>query len=129
MGFNLMIGFFELINKAKKANDALAQKKEKERKKAERERLKKEKMAKRVLKPKKVAVDGANKEPVNILEEIKMKNAKGTLSPSKAKNDVVGYEKVKSEGRPKKKVIANGDKKIKKNKSSRMSMKNLFKSK
>merc|ERR1712228_103863 len=105
--FNIFIGFFEHINKAKKANDALTKKREKERKKAERERLKKEKMAKRGLKPKKVETDGKNKEPVNILEEIKMKNEKGTLSPSKAKNDIVGYEKIQSNGRPKKKKRAN----------------------
>merc|ERR1712176_1487227 len=105
---------FEQINKAKTANDALAVKKEKER-----ERLKKEKMAKRGLKPKKI--ESKSNEPVNILEEIKMKKAKGTLSPSKAKKDIVGYEKVqKIEGRPKK------DKNVKK---SRISMKGIFKKK
>ena len=50
-------------------------------------------MAKRGLKAKVKTEDGPN-EPTNILDEIKMRSAKGTLSPSEMKDDVVGYEKV-----------------------------------
>ena len=93
--FRLFITFFESINKAKKQNADLEKKREKQRKKEERERAKAERMKKRGLKPKN-GINGGKKsdEPVNILEEIRMKNAKGTLTPSKAKNDIVGYEKV-----------------------------------
>merc|ERR1712032_450418 len=61
--FKLFITFFEQINKAKKQNDDLAKKKEKQRKKEERERLKKERLAKKGLKPKKNGGSGKSEEP------------------------------------------------------------------
>ena len=92
--FKIFLKFFELIARAKQQNKDLAKKRETARKRAERERKKKEKMAKRGMRPS-VKVDvGGVEEPHNILEEIKAKSAKGTLSPSQAKDDVVGYEKV-----------------------------------
>ena len=91
--FKQFLKFFELIAKAKKQNADLAKKREKQRKKEERERKKKERMAKRGLKPTAKAKQGPP-EPSNILEEIRMKSMRGTLQPSKAKQDVVGFEKV-----------------------------------
>merc|ERR1712228_847633 len=94
--FKVFLKFFELIAKSKKQNAALAKKAEKERKRLEREKKKKERMAKRGLKAKPKAA-GAPPEPTNILEEILMKSSKGTLQPSKAKNDVVGFEKANAD--------------------------------
>lgn len=111
--FKLFLTFFEQINKAKKQNADLEKKREKERKKKERERLKAERMKKRGLKPKKNDGNKSN-EPVNILEEIKMKNAKGTLTPSKAKNDIVGYEKSDNNDNNDQKPKKKGKKKKKK---------------
>ena len=93
--FKVFLKFLELIAKAQKQNNDLAKKIEKERKKEERERKKKERMAKRGLTPK-IKTKEEPEDPTNILEEIKMRSAKGTLSPSEMKGDVVGYEKMKS---------------------------------
>ena len=91
--FKIFLKFFELIARAKQQNKDLAKKRETARKRAERERKKKEKMAKRGLKPTAKAKEGPP-EPTNILDEIRMRSAKGTLSPSEMKGDVVGYEQV-----------------------------------
>merc|ERR550525_2032717 len=91
--FKMFLKFFDLIAKAKKQNADLAKKAEKERKKVERERKKKDRMAKRGLKAK-PKDSSSPPEPENILEEIKLKSMRGTLQPSKAKEDVVGFEKV-----------------------------------
>lgn len=91
--FKIFLKFFELIAKAKKQNADLAKKREKQRKKEERERKRKERMAKKGLKPK-VKAKEEPEEPTNILEEIRLKTMRGTLQPSKAKNDVIGFEKM-----------------------------------
>ena len=91
--FKLFLKTFALISKALKLNEKERVKAEKERKRLEREKKKQERMAKRGLKAK-VKTTGGAPEPTNILDEIRMRSAKGTLSPSEMKGDVVGYEQV-----------------------------------
>eukprot|EP01083_Nonionella_stella_P081175 223477_1 len=90
--FQMFVVLFAQIDKAKTHNLQLVKKQQKEMKKKERQRLKKERMAKKGLAP--IGNSDDDAQPTNILEEIHLKNAKGTLSPSRAKDDIVGYKKV-----------------------------------
>jgi len=90
--FKIFLKTFALIQKAMKQNADVAAKAEKERKRLEREKKKKERMAKRGLKA--TVKTGGDPEPTNILDEIRMRSAKGALAPSAMKDNVVGFEKV-----------------------------------
>jgi len=84
--FKTFLKFFELYSKAYKALDDMKKKEEKERAQKEKEEKKKAQGAKSGNR-KATLVGAGEKEPSNILEEIRLRSTRGILMPERSTSD------------------------------------------